>query len=285
MKPSEIIVLGSNGQLGKELVKIYPEARAVDKTELDLTDYKATAAFNWSDTKVIINAAAYTNVDGAESSQGRVDAWKINATAVANLAKIAISHKIILVHISTDYVFNGQNQNHREDEPLSPLSVYGQSKAAGDIAASMASQHYIIRTSWVMGEGKNFVKTIVELANNGISPTVVTDQIGRPTFTETIVEAIDFLLRENAPFGTYNLSNEGNPVSWADLARKTFELAGFKNTKVLDISTKAYYKERQNVAPRPLNSLLDLSKIESLGYKPIDWELSLNRYLRTECTS
>src|SRR5690606_29757497 len=139
----------------------------------------------------ILNAAAYTNVDGAETPEGRIAAWKVNATGPAILTRIALKHNLTLLHISTEYVFDGTQEIHTEDEPFSPLSVYGTSKAAGDTAVGLLPQHYILRTSWVIGEGKNFVRTMLGLAQKGVSPTVVADQIGRLTFTSELVRAID----------------------------------------------------------------------------------------------
>jgi dTDP-4-dehydrorhamnose reductase len=111
---------------------------------------------------------------------------------------------------------------HAEDEDFSPLSVYGASKAAGDIAVSLAPKHYILRTSWVIGEGKNFVRTMLELGKKGVAPSVVSDQIGRLTFTKELVKAIDLLLKDNHEYGTYNVSNGGEPASWADITRSNF---------------------------------------------------------------
>jgi dTDP-4-dehydrorhamnose 3,5-epimerase len=230
---------------------------------------------------VLINAAAYTNVDGAETPEGREAAWAVNAQAVANLAHIAIKNEITLVHISTDYVFNGEHGLHKEDEALSPLSVYGATKAAGDIAVSLAPRHYLVRTSWVIGDGKNFVRTMLDLANKGINPSVVSDQIGRPTFTAELVRAVGDLLTTSAPYGTYNVSNDGEPVSWADLAKKIYEQADL-NTKVTGISTKEYFAGKENIAPRPLQSTLNLSKIHKIGFKSHNWQDDLKTYLNKE---
>src|SRR5690606_10315692 len=121
--------------------------------------------------------------------------------------------------------------------------------------------YYILRTSWVIGEGKNFVRTMLELGQKGINPSVVSDQVGRLTFTSELVRAIDHLLTSKSPFGTYNVSNDGEPTSWADITREIFSLASLPNT-VTDTSTAEYYKDKENIAPRPLQSTLDLSKIK-----------------------
>jgi len=157
MDQSKILIIGSNGQLGRALQLKYPKAVAADLSELDIADEAAVDKYHWQNTKFILNAAGYTNVDGAETSDGRKAAWKVNAKAVANLTKVALKNDITFVHISTDYVFDGTIVPHTEDESLTPLGVYGASKAAGDIAINLAPKHYLLRTSWVIGEGKNFV--------------------------------------------------------------------------------------------------------------------------------
>ncbi len=282
MKEEEILIIGSRGQLGKALSAKYSSAKKVDSDELDITNNDALLNFDWSKISIILNAAAYTNVDGAEKETGRKMAWKINAEAVKNLAFICIKHDIKLVHISTDYVFDGKNKIHNEDEDFSPLSVYGQSKAAGDLAVGLVPQHYILRTSWVIGDGHNFVRTMLDLAKRNISPKVVSDQIGRITFTSELVGAIDFLLTNHAPFGLYNVSNGGNSVSWADLARRIFEVGGFNNINVENISTDDYFKNKDDIAPRPLQSTLSLDKIHKLGFKSRNWEEDLIEYIKKE---
>ena len=183
MDASTIFIVGANGQLGKALQAKYPGAQSADIGELDITNPGSVANFDWSKVKIILNAAGYTNVDGAETADGRIAAWLVNATAVSYLVQAALEHDLTLVHISTDYVFDGTQDNHAEDEPFSPLSVYGQSKTAGDIAVSLAPKHYLLRTSWVIGDGPNFVRTMLGLGAKGVSPTVVADQVGRLTFT------------------------------------------------------------------------------------------------------
>ena len=281
MNDSEIFIVGAGGQLGTTLRQKYPNAKHADVSHLDITDKKSVADFDWSDVKVLINAAAYTNVDGAETPEGRVLAWSVNADAVANLVAVAAQHDMTIVHISTDYVFDGTNDNHPEDEAFSPLSVYGASKAAGDIAISLAPRFYILRTSWVIGEGKNFVRTMMELGKKGIDPTVVADQIGRLTFTSELVRAIDHLLTNQSEYGTYNVTNSGEPKSWADYTREIFKLAGYGG-KVTDTTTAEYFANKENIAPRPLNSALNLDKIRSTGFESRDWKEDLKEYIKRE---
>jgi dTDP-4-dehydrorhamnose reductase len=278
---TKIFITGVNGQLGTALKSEHPGARSADKYELDITNKESVHNFDWAGIEYILNAAAYTNVDGAETPEGRVAAWKVNAEAVSYLSEVARLHGITLVHISSDYVFDGSKQPHTEDEDFSPLSVYGASKAAGDIAASLAPKHYILRTSWVIGDGKNFVRTMLGLGQKGVAPTVVSDQIGRLTFTKELVKAIDILLKDNHEHGTYNVTNSGDSASWAEITRSIFNLGGFEQ-QVTDTSTAEYYAGKENIAPRPLKSTLDLSKIQAIGFTPTDWRDDLKKYIENE---
>jgi dTDP-4-dehydrorhamnose reductase len=281
MDPSKFLIIGANGQLGTALREKDPQAVAVDSGELDITNAAAVEAFDWSGVEVILNAAAYTNVDGAESAEGRVAAWRVNATGVRNLTAAAIKHNLILFHLSSDYVFDGTQSPHTENEPFAPLGVYAQTKAAGDIAASLAPKHYILRTSWVIGEGKNFVRTMLGLGAKGISPTVVGDQIGRITFTSELVRVIDHFLTTTPEYGTYNTTNSGESVSWADYTRAIFELASY-DLQVTDTTTAEYFKDKPEASPRPLQSTLDLSKLEATGFTPRDWREDLKVYIDKE---
>lgn len=281
MDASQIVILGSRGQLGLALQAQYPDAQAVDSDMLDITNRQAFDAFNWNGVRYLINAAGYTNVDGAESPEGRIAAWRVNAQALANIARCAQKHDITVVHVSSDYVFDGTQTNHLETEPLSPLGVYGQSKAAGDVAISVLEKHYILRTSWVIGDGKNFVRTMLSLGAKNISPTVVGDQIGRLTFTSELVKATDHLLTNQAPYGIYNVTNSGEPVSWADITRAIFETANY-TSNVVDTTTEAYFADKPEAAPRPLHSTLSLDKIQSTGFNSTDWRHDLAIYIAKE---
>lgn len=281
MDSSKIFITGANGQLGTALREKYPQALYADVQELDITDQHSVEAYDWTSVEIIINAAAYTNVDGAETIEGRIASWKINATANDYLARIANKHNILLVHISTDYVFDGRKNEHDEDEPFSPLSVYGASKAAGDLLAAQVHKHYTLRTSWVIGEGKNFVRTMLDLAQKGINPYVVSDQVGRLTFTNELVRAIDHILQESPPYGTYNVTNEGDSVSWADVARLVYQYAGLRNS-VTDVTTVEYFKGKTGIAPRPKNSTLGLQKLHTTGFISYDWKDELKKYVKKE---
>lgn len=282
MDSSKFLILGANGQLGKALQLQYPDAQAVDRSELDITNKTALENFDWSNVTHILNAAAYTNVDGAETALGRISAWEINATAVANLACLATKHDLTFIHVSSEYIFDGTKEIHTESESLSPLSVYGASKAAGDISATTTPKHYIFRTSWMIGEGNNFVRTMINLANKNISPTVVNDQIGRLTFTKELSRAIDHVINTKAEYGIYNLSNSGTSASWADITRQIFKNLNRDDLKVTNTTTDEYFVNKPDAAHRPLQSTLDLSKIESTDFKPNDWEKDLNNYIKEQ---
>lgn len=282
MEDSKIFITGANGQLGTALRAKYPNAKYADIDNLDISDIESVENFDWSEIKIIINAAAYTNVDGAETAEGRKVAWAVNASAVSNLAKIASKNDILLVHISTEYVFDGSEKIHNEGEQYSPLSVYGSTKSAGDIAVSQISKFYILRITWLIGEGNNFVRTMINLAEKNISPVVVGDQVGRLTFTSELVRAINHLMITKADYGIYNLSNDGPSMSWADITRRIFSLLERNDLKVTDTTTEEYYKGKKNVALRPLQSTLNLSKIQATGFESNDWQNDLEQYIKKE---
>ncbi|WP_207069431.1 MULTISPECIES: NAD(P)-dependent oxidoreductase, partial [unclassified Mycobacterium] len=239
------------------------------------------SARHWPDYGTIINAAAYTRVDSAETADGRAAAWATNVCGVAALARIATAHQITLVQISSDYVFDGTHTRpYSEIDPVSPLGVYGQTKAAADQIVETVPRHYIVRTSWVIGDGNNFVRTMISLAERGVYPSVVNDQRGRLTFTSELSRGIRHLIDNGAEFGTYNLTSDGNIYTWAEVARRVFELVGKKPDRVTAVSTQQYYQSHSGVfAPRPSNSALDLSKIASTGFVPAQAEELLRDYV------
>jgi dTDP-4-dehydrorhamnose 3,5-epimerase len=236
------------------------------------------ARFDFSSYDVVLNAAAYTAVDAAETD--RHGAWAANATGPALLAAQATRHGFTLVHVSSDYVFDGTVEEHPEDEPLSPLGVYGQSKAAGDLAVAATPRHYLLRTTWLVGDGHNFVRTMQRLAHDGVSPTVVADQVGRLTFADELARAVRHLLDTCAPYGTYNVTNGGDAHSWADFARAVFAASGRSAGDVSAVSTEEYGAGK-DLAPRPAHSALSLAKIRATGFEPRDVLEDLEAYLST----
>ncbi|NMN00478.1 dTDP-4-dehydrorhamnose 3,5-epimerase/dTDP-4-dehydrorhamnose reductase [Bifidobacterium sp. DSM 109958] len=295
MAPRRTLVTGANGQLGRA-IRDYVAAHGLqgfeftDIDEFDFSDPAAYDRFDWSLYGTVINAGAYTAVDRAETPEGRAAAWKANAQGPALLARAAREHNLTLVHVSSDYVFDGTAEVHSETEAFSPLGVYGQTKAAGDIAVANTPRHYILRSSWVIGEGRNFVRTMMTLSDRAADPsdaldhvTVVDDQFGRLTFTRDMTEAIFHLLDAAAPYGTYDLTGSGAVRSWADIARAVFDLTNGNGDAVRPVSTAEYFAAaKAPVAPRPTHSALDLGRITAAGYAPADWEESLRAYVRAE---
>ena len=291
MAPKRTLVTGCNGQLGRAVRALADErgvAKDFDFCDIDAFDMSDPAAYgklDWSLYGTVINCGAYTAVDRAETPEGRRIAWAANATGPALLARTCAEHGITLVHISSDYVFDGTRELHDENEAMSPLSVYGQSKAAGDIAVAGCPRHYIMRSSWVIGDGKNFVKTMCALSDKVVAGdlervTVVDDQLGRLTFTRDMAAAIFHVLDTHAPYGTYDCTGSGAVKSWADIARACFEAKNGNGNKVVPVSTADYYASAEGpIAPRPHFSALDLSKLEGIGFSMPDWERELEAYL------
>ena len=293
MAPRRTLVTGCNGQLGRAVRALAEErgrAKDFDFCDIDTFDMSDPAAYgklDWSLYGTVINCGAYTAVDRAETPEGRRVAWAANANGPALLARACAEHGITLVHVSSDYVFDGTAEVHTEEEPFSPLSVYGQSKAAGDIAVAGCPRHYIMRSSWVIGEGENFAKTMCMLSDKVAAGdlervTVVDDQLGRLTFTRDMAAAIFHVLDARAPYGTYDCTGSGAVRSWADIARACFEAKNGNGDKVVPVSTADYYASAEGpVAPRPHFSALDLTKLEGVGFHMPDWEDELTEYLTT----
>ena len=198
-----------------------------------------------------------------------------------------------MVHFSTDYVFSGDASGDQdENTPIAPSNFYGSSKAAGDAAIALTAKHYIVRTSWVVGDGKNFVTTMVRLAQSGAHPTVVNDQVGRLTFSTDIAKVTAHLLAGEHPYGVYGFSNSGQPQSWVQIARRIFEFTQADADHVTECSTEEYAARvsaqastaspapAPALAVRPKNSCLSLAKIEATGFIPPLWEARLEEYVR-----
>ena len=275
-----ILVIGKTGQVATELALLEPDVRYVSRDEVDLAKPTQLAAFlKATPARAIINAAAYTAVDRAE--QERDLAMAVNGAAVGTMAEHAAAHDIPLVHISTDYVFDGQGTDpHKPDDPVAPLGVYGQSKLAGEaLIRNAGGQHVILRTSWVFSaHGNNFVKTMLRLSETRDALNVVDDQIGGPTPARSIAQAVLAItgaLRGGQTGGTYHFA--GAPVtSWAGFARETFARAG-RDVTVTGIPTTDY----PTPATRPLNSRLDCTTLETdFGIKPADWQAELAHILK-----
>jgi dTDP-4-dehydrorhamnose 3,5-epimerase/reductase len=279
-EPKKTLIIGAGGQLGRALIMAMPSAIPISRSTMDLASPESITTFDFAPYGVVINAAAYTKVDAAETEVGRREAWAVNVGGVASLIEAARKHRFTLVHVSSDYVFDGSQALHTETEPFSPLGVYGQTKAAGDALIGSLPAHYLLRTSWVIGDGHNFVRTIASLADRGVSPDVVDDQFGRLTFTTEIGRAILHLLDTGAPYGTYNLSNDGDAMTWAGIARVVFQARGRDASSVRGVTT-AEYGAGKLLAPRPRHSLLSLDKIIGSGFQPTHAMTHLHAYLST----
>lgn len=300
--PGKILITGADGQVGRALATQFPDATLCNHSDFDLTaDYQALEdAVNWDEYAVIINAAAYTAVDHAEMDRARC--WAVNAAGPAKLARLATNHDLTVVQFSTDYVFSGDAPGDQDETtPIAPSNFYGASKAAGDAAIALTTKHYIVRTSWVVGDGKNFVTTMVRLAQSGAHPAVVHDQVGRLTFSTDIAQVTAYLLAGEHPYGVYGFSNSGQPQSWAQIARRVFEIVQVDPNHVTECSTEEYTArvsaQASTASPtptapataavptpvlavRPKNSCLSLAKIEATGFIPPLWEAQLEEYVR-----
>ncbi len=259
----KIMIFGSRGQLGSDLtaeLKDIHELLCV-KREVDITDMeKVEKQITSFQPKIVINSAAYTDVDGCERDQER--AFSVNAFGAQNIAQAAQKSGACVLYISTDYVFDGQKgKPYHEYDLTSPLNSYGLSKLAGEEATkTYAERFYIIRTSWLHGlERKNFIKTIIEKAQKENELRIVDDQIGSPTFTKDLSKMIIKIINTDR-YGLYHVVNEGSN-SWFGLATEALELYGLKEVKVLPVKTEEF----ESPALRPKYSVLDNYNIRQLG--------------------
>lgn len=277
-----ILILGAQGMLGHDLAKVFTEYEPFlwDKEELDITDEAMVfEKINSLKPTIIINAAAYTNVDGAEIEPEL--AFAINSQSIAYLTKVCKFIGAKLVHISTEYVFSGDNPSgYNEDDKTGPINIYGKSKVEGEnILFSSGVEYYLVRTSWLYGKalqkgkprGKNFIDTILEKVELGEEIKVVNDQLGHPTYTFDLSQGIKTLLWENYPTGIYHLVNEG-VTSWFDLAKYALQL------RALDAKIKpCLSSDFASVAKRPKYSILNNNKFPKLR----SWQLAIDEYLNT----
>jgi len=271
-----ILVIGANGMLGHDLMAVLEgDVRGLDLPEIDITSLESVRRVLLTlKPKIIINAAAYTDVDGCETNVEQ--AMAVNGEGVGLLALTAREIGAKLVQISTDYVFNGgKGTPYVEDDSLEPLSIYGESKLAGELNAAMAPDHLLVRTQWLYGiHGKNFVETMLRLAGEKSELAVVDDQVGSPTFTRDLAAAVKALLDKGCS-GTYHAANSGF-CSWNEFARAIFAEEGLAVT-VNSMTTAALNRP----ANRPLYSTLDCSKLErDTGYRSRHWREALQEYLQ-----
>ena len=282
----KIIVTGCNGQLGRAINKIYQnsteyECVNTDVAELDITQIEAVDKFV-SEVKpyAIINCAAHTNVNACETDVD--NAYKINAIGPRNLSIAASRVHAKLMHISTDYVFDGHASTpYTEIDATAPKTVYGKTKLAGEyFVKEFAKEYFIVRTAWLYGDGKNFVKTMLGLAKNHDKVTVVGDQFGSPTSADELAGMIAHLLPTDN-FGVFHGTCEG-VTNWADFTRAFYGLAGI-STVVETVTTEEYDKNTTGiVAPRPAYSVLDNYMLRlTTDYRFADWEKAIADYIKS----
>ena|SRR6218665_499835 len=275
-----VLVTGANGQLGQSLQFIassYPELQFVfcSSSDLDISNLdNCEAVFAKIKPDFCINAAAYTAVDKAESEGTK--AYLINVIGAQNIAQVCKKYQAILLHVSTDFVFDGNKKSpYNEEDIPNPTGVYGQTKLGGEKAVqSVLDQYYIIRTSWVYSQfGNNFMKTMLRLASERDTLSVVNDQIGTPTNAVDLANAlVSIIVSGKKDFGIYNFSNEGQ-CSWYDFAKKIFEINPLK-IDLKPIPTTSF----PTPAKRPAFSVLDKAKIKAtFGFAIENWEQSLEK--------
>lgn len=263
----KILITGSNGMLGHDLIDVLkPNHDLILTTSktLDITDGEQVMDYITDvNPDIVINSAAYTDVDGCEEN---IDlAFDVNGEGVKNLSLACRKVDCALVHISTDYIFNGENDRPWvEDDEIGPISVYGKSKLKGEESIQETlDKYFIVRTAWLYGiNGKNFPKTMLELAENHDEITVVYDEVGTPTYTPDLAKAIGELI-ETDYYGIYHLTNSGH-CSWCEFAKYIFELADV-DVKVIPVTASEFARP----APRPHYSVLENKNWIEKGFKPL----------------
>ena len=283
-----VFVTGVGGQLGHDVMKelekrghtaVGSDIQGDCDHLLDITDGDAVSVLLAAvKPDAVIHCAAWTAVDAAEDQQDLVRA--INADGTAHIAAACKKLGCKMMYISTDYVFNGQGDMPWQPDcgDYAPVNVYGRTKLEGELAVrEMLEKHFIVRIAWVFGRnGKNFIKTMLNVGKKYDTVRVVNDQIGTPTYTLDLARLLVDMI-ETEKYGTYHATNEGGYISWYDFTCEIFRQAGY-DTRVVPVTTAEYGLSK---AARPFNSRLDKSKLASMGFVPLpDWEDALSRYLK-----
>lgn len=297
----KVLVTGVAGQLGYDVINelnnrdieaigtdIREENELANKAnwtryiQLDITNKtRVNEIVKYIKPNAIIHCAAWTNVDGAEGENNKSLVKKINVNGTDNLVKAAKEIDAKFIYISTDYVFNGEGIRpwQPDDKNYAPLNYYGETKLQGELSvSSQLDKYFIVRIAWVFGlNGKNFIKTMLSLADKGYKELkVVDDQIGTPTYTYDLARLLVDMIQTDK-YGYYHATNEGGYISWADFAIEIFRQAN-KDVAVCRVTTAEY---GVSIAKRPFNSRLDKNKLIENGLKPLpDWKDALNRYLK-----
>ena len=299
----KVFVTGVCGQLGHDVVNellsrgheaigldIQPQYAGIQDgsavvsapyVSMDITDSKSVSRTikKWK-PDAVIHCAAWTNVDGAEAPENAAKVHAINADGTKNIAKAVKAVEAKMIYISTDYVFDGQGERPWEpdDKCYSPLNVYGQSKLDGELAvSSILEKYFIVRIAWVFGlNGKNFIKTMINVGKTHDTVRVVNDQIGTPTYTLDLARLLVDMI-ETDKYGYYHATNEGGYISWYDFCCEFYKQYGLKTT-VIPVTTAEY---GLSVAARPFNSRLNKSKLVEAGFEPLPtWQDAVRRYLK-----
>ena len=279
-----VFVTGVKGQLGhdvmNELAKRGHEGIGVDIEEMDITDAESVRkVITEANPDVVIHCAAWTAVDLAEDDDKKEKVHQVNAVGTENIAKVCHDLDCKMIYISTDYVFDGQGTRPWEpDDERHPLNVYGQTKYEGELAVEKwVKKFYIVRIAWVFGvNGKNFIKTMLNVAKTHSTLKVVNDQIGTPTYTFDLARLLVDMI-ETDKYGYYHVTNEGGYISWYDFTKEIYRQAGYA-TQVVPVTTAEYGLSR---AARPFNSRLDKRKLVEAGFTPLPtWQDALSRYLQ-----
>ena len=296
-----VLVTGANGQLGHDVVNELlkrghkPIATdVVDSLEMTVDRYKKHYEYypmnitskvivdevvSITRPDVIIHCAAWTAVDAAEDEENRDRVYKINVVGTRNIAQAAKKYDCKVLYLSTDYVFNGKGEDpwQPDDKSYAPLCYYGQTKLEGEFAIAELQKFFIVRIAWVFGlNGKNFIKTMINVGKTHDEVRVVNDQIGTPTYTYDLSRLLVDMI-ETEKYGYYHATNEGGYISWYDFTCEIYRQAGM-DTKVIPVTTEEY---GLSVAARPFNSRLDKSKLVDTGFTPLpDWKDAVSRYLK-----
>ena len=278
-EPLRVLVTGAGGMLAHDLVPRLRAAghqvTAMGRADLDVTDPGECIA-GVAGHDLVVNAAAHTSVDAAETEEAA--AFGVNAVGPANLARACAHAGARMVQISTDYVFDGMaTEPYAVDHPIAPRSAYGRTKAAGEWAVqALCSDHWIVRTAWLYGHGgPNFVSTMLRLAAERDTLSVVDDQRGQPTSTVDLSDLLLRLVEGGAPSGTYHGTSSGE-TTWCGFARAVFEESGLDPARVLPTTTEAFPRP----APRPAYSVLSHDSLRAAGVAPVrDWRAGLTAHL------
>lgn len=279
----KILLIGKDGMLGSELFSRLTknpnyEVEGTTLETLDICDAEAVCQKAQQEKPYfIVNCAAYTNVDGCETNFDLANA--VNGVAVGNIAQAAKLVDATLIQISTDYVFDGElpvEKAYTEEMEPCPVSAYGKTKLLGEENAKKAEKYYILRTAWLYGQGNNFVRTMLKLAQTREEISVVCDQHGSPTSTTTLCEIIEAMLEKEPEYGIYHSTNEGF-TTWYEFAKKIFELSG-KQITVKPVTSEEY----PTPTKRPHNSQLSKEKLHRIGVYPKDYVEVLKEYLKGE---